>query len=477
MTQDVMRALLSIPEACSQVPNSQESGREESEYSPSVDEAFTLIKVIPKNLGKPRPREKGLCNGATSPALNGIPDDDVLLAIEARCRLKAECVRWAVSRRQLRAEGADFRVAVAPRDRDLFSRAGELHCYLWMNKLGFAAQKDQELVVHLAGCFVAVADSVALVRIMLHDREAKQRFFGPALNVLAESQSALRVAIERIGGPKDRDQLQVYEWLCAVTARLRIYINRHMKIDAHANTTLLPQLKDHIESLDTSIKEFQRRAKTKQSLLNRLHYHAKLIAEGTGGEHDWWRVAETTDEMIGQGVQASSIEIREVLLPILHDKPDMDALPPGFGLALREIDRYLAGRMPVTEATSPDVPTAEVTEAARLLSGKTVVLIGGDRRPEVHERLEANLSLNELVWVETRKHESVDKFEPYVARPEVAVVLLAIRWASHSYGEVKQSCDRYGKPLVRLPGGYNPNQVAAQILAQCSGQLESRLDD
>ena len=42
---------------------------------------------------------------------------------------------------------------------------------------------------------------------------------------------------------------------------------------------------------------------------------------------------------------------------------------------------------------------------------------------------------------------------------------------------MKQFCDRYGKPLVRLPGGYNPNQIAAQILAQCSGHLESRLDD
>ena len=29
----------------------------------------------------------------------------------------------------------------------------------------------------------------------------------------------------------------------------------------------------------------------------------------------------------------------------------------------------------------------------------------------------------------------------------VALVILAIRWSSHSYGEVKQFCERYGKPL------------------------------
>ena len=51
------------------------------------------------------------------------------------------------------------------------------------------------------------------------------------------------------------------------------------------------------------------------------------------------------------------------------------------------------------------------------------------------------------------------------------VVALAIRWASHSFGDVRAFCDRHGKPLVRLPGGYNPNQVATQILAQCSERL------
>ena len=46
-------------------------------------------------------------------------------------------------------------------------------------------------------------------------------------------------------------------------------------------------------------------------------------------------------------------------------------------------------------------------------------------------------------------------------------------WASHSYGEVKSFCEQYGKPLVRLPAGYSPNQVAAQILRQSSEQLEN----
>jgi hypothetical protein len=31
---------------------------------------------------------------------------------------------------------------------------------------------------------------------------------------------------------------------------------------------------------------------------------------------------------------------------------------------------------------------------------------------------------------------------------------------------VKALCDKYGKEFYRLPAGYNPNQVAHQILQQ-----------
>ncbi|HVC98270.1 MAG TPA: hypothetical protein VND64_31655 [Pirellulales bacterium] len=33
-------------------------------------------------------------------------------------------------------------------------------------------------------------------------------------------------------------------------------------------------------------------------------------------------------------------------------------------------------------------------------------------------------------------------------------------------------CERHGKPLVRLPKGYNSNEVARQILEQCGERLQ-----
>ena len=98
-------------------------------------------------------------------------------------------------------------------------------------------------------------------------------------------------------------------------------------------------------------------------------------------------------------------------------------------------------------------------------------MIGGDRRLFTQEALKTAFRLKELIWIETREHESIEGFEAYIARSDVILVLLAIRWSSHSYGEAKVFCDKYGKPLVRLPGGYNPNQVAFQIMNQCGERL------
>jgi hypothetical protein len=100
---------------------------------------------------------------------------------------------------------------------------------------------------------------------------------------------------------------------------------------------------------------------------------------------------------------------------------------------------------------------------------KRMVIIGGDRRPHAYEALKSAFGLKELIWIVTREHESTDKFVPCISRPDIDVVLLAIRWSSHSYGDVKTICDRFGKEFHRLPAGYNPRQVAHQILRHRGG--------
>jgi hypothetical protein len=137
----------------------------------------------------------------------------------------------------------------------------------------------------------------------------------------------------------------------------------------------------------------------------------------------------------------------------------------------RGIDRDPATRSSPAAPETSRATTAEVRDVAQRLAGRSIVLIGGLRRPEAQRSLESALGLRELVWIETKEHQSIAAFEPAIARPDVALVLLAIRWSSHAFGEVNRHCERHGKPLVRLPGGYNPAQVAAQILDQCSERL------
>lgn len=420
-------------------------------------------------LGRSRPPEP-----ATAPvAAKGGTADAELAQVVARCRLKAEGARWAATRRRRIAEGADFQAEVAPEDREILDRSRALlDCFLWMNSANFAVPADLGLLETVAGCFDAVADATALILEMIGDIEAHRGPFEEALDVLAEAQSALRVAIDRVHGPKDPDQFRAYDWLRGTAYREQIFIRRHMRMEDPADPARLPSVVARIEAIDGQLQDTRRRVKQRKSGLGRLRYHAKLIGAGTGGEHDWRKVIEAVEQMVEDGIPPSSREIRDVLLPILDALPaDLGDLPQRFTLALREIDRYLAGRATPADAPAPEPPTPEVVEVARLLAGKSLILIGGVRRPDAHKALKEAFGLDDLVWFETREHESIDVFEPYIARPSIALALLAIRWSSHSFGDVKRFCDLHGKPLVHLPAGYNPNQVAAQILAQCSARL------
>jgi hypothetical protein len=214
------------------------------------------------------------------------------------------------------------------------------------------------------------------------------------LSLLAEAQSALRAAVDRLEPSDDEDQVRAFEWLKETAARHGVFIKRFMRADDRANPSK----------------------------------SADLIAR-----------ARAT------------------------------------GSAPRTPSRPAPAPKPEPDDDTEEPTTAEVEDVRRLLSGRRVVLIGGDCRRDAQAMLERAFGLKDLVWLETKEHQSVATFEPAIARDDVALVLLAIRWSSHAFTDTKRYCDRHGKPLVRLPGGYNPNQVATQILAQCSDQLRGEL--
>ena len=113
----------------------------------------------------------------------------------------------------------------------------------------------------------------------------------------------------------------------------------------------------------------------------------------------------------------------------------------------------------------------EVERLRTVLAGKRVVLIGGDERPARRDAIVKAFELSELQWVATKSGGSREFIQSAVSRDDVAVVLLLIRWASHGYGDYCEVCRRFGKPFVRLPGGYGANAIASECIRQVGKQL------
>lgn len=402
-----------------------------------------------------------------------VTDADLPLIAE-RCRLKAEGARWAAARQRLLKEGADFDMAIEPGDRDIIARAKMLpDCFLWMCHRDKPMPADLTQYDELANCFDGAAAIVALLDQLLKDEAQEEGMFEQALDLAAEAQSALRLAITGMDGSGDSDQLKLFNWLRATGAEQQILIHRFMRKDDPADPKSWAQLQQRIQALEEKFHFGKHRVKRQKGLHSKLRYHIKLIHDNAGQErsHDWQKIAEAIEELVNEGLPPSNREIRDLLLPVLDDIPETLELPKNFKLVLREIDRFLSAIPTKPEAIIASEPIEEVRRAAELLRGQTIVLIGGDRRPLAAEALTQAFGLKELIWVEGRDQTYAD-FEPEVARPEVAIVILAIRWSRHGFGEVKAFCEKYGKPLVRLPGGYSPNQIAFHIVSQVGERLD-----
>ena len=403
-----------------------------------------------------------------------VTDEDLPL-IAARCRLKAEGARWAAARERLLREDADFDTEIEPHDRDIIARAKMLpDCFLWMCHRDKPMPADLTLYDDLAGCFDAAAAIATLLSVLLKDTsEEDTDTFEQALDLAAEAQSSLHVAIASMDGNTDADQIKLFNWLRTTGAERQILIRHFMRRDDPANPKLAEQLQRRIQQIDDKLQSFKNRSKRHRSLNNKLRYHLKLITDNVGQNriYDWQKAMETVEELVNEGLPPSNREIRDLFLPVLDDIPETLDLSKNFKLVLREIDLFLAARPTKVELSAvSSAPTEDVRRAAELLRGQTIVLIGGDRRPMAVEALTAAFDLKELIWVEGRDQTYAD-FEPQVARPDVAVVILAIRWSRHGFGEVKEFCEKYNKLLVRLPGGYSPNQLAFHIMSQVGDRL------
>lgn len=66
---------------------------------------------------------------------------------------------------------------------------------------------------------------------------------------------------------------------------------------------------------DRQLREAERRREARQRGLGQLKYHAGLLAEGYGTDHDRDKVQEAVERQVTEGTPPSSLDLRNWLLP------------------------------------------------------------------------------------------------------------------------------------------------------------------
>ena len=401
-------------------------------------------------------------------------DDTELPMIAQRCTLRAEAARWAARRRRLIQDGVSFETEIEPVDRDIIARARQLpNCFLWTNHPHGTVPEDLRLYELLAECYDTLADAASLVNEIVGAGVDSDDEFVEAVYLLAESQNAVRAAVDDIGHPMpDSDQFAAFRWLRRTSLERGVYVPQFMKASDRAEPADWQDRRERIEAIRAARARRRDAGRQRKTLLSKIRYHLQRIEANKTDQpdHDWQVVIDAVDRLAASGLPPSNPELRDLLVPFADVLPDRD-VSEAVARVYRELDHYIATRragQPVESAAEVD---PDVQRVADLLAGRWLVLIGGVRRPHAEAALKKAFRLDGLNWIETREHQSIEGFAAHIARPEVAVVVLAIRWSSHSFGGVLEFCQAYGKPLVRLPAGYGARQVARQILEQVSGRL------
>lgn len=398
---------------------------------------------------------------------------DIDPMISSRCEAKARACHWTIERLALMNCGANYATDIVPRDRQIIDGGKLCGCFLWMSTRSSPMPDDLSAYSDVAECYRCLGAALRLFGDNKTTIIADKSLLHSQLELVAEAQSALRSAVHGVGGVSDQDQVDAYWWVRQAASENSFYIERYMREVDSADPNAWSDLSRRISQFCEQVENRTMMLRDKRRLIVKCRYQVEQAIIGDKWI-EWEAVARTVDELVRSGTPPSDLRIRALLLPHVDVIPSLPANTNGFQFALRETRRFqlLSTDQPIDDESDESFPSVGV--AAELLNGKKVVLIGGEERKASKEAIEQELLLEELVWVPCKHGQPVSSFERYVAQNDVTAVLLAIRWSSHAFTDLRLICRKHGKPLIRLPAGYSPNQVAAQIMNQASTQLRKR---
>jgi hypothetical protein len=317
------------------------------------------------------------------------PITAALDAIARSCRVKAEACNWAVERQKLIVAGADFSMEVEPRDRELIEKASGLEddC-LWMLTKTAPMPESLELYLELAERYENAADAANLLAELVQQND-EQEMLEDAMSLGAEAQAALRQAVWKIGYTEtDPSQYALYHWLIQTGQDRHVYLDRYMQGGDKPE-------KSEIESLGGRIANFKAdqgtHAEAKEQTANKLNTIRTYLSQiwpGRNNAHDWNNIFAVIEEIVPEYLQPNDIRLRELLINFVDDIPEETDVSQAGQEVLCAIDHYLATRpevAPVQEARIELSP--EVAMVKEKLKGRTIVIIGGEARPDAKDAL------------------------------------------------------------------------------------------
>lgn len=330
---------------------------------------------------------------------------------------------------------------------------------------------DAARLNRLAACFDNVARAARVIALSRKDVEGTRLVETRSLEereiilLLAEAQSALRIAGEPFGQTRDEDQYTAFRWLRLVTEHERIYLDRFMRMDDPGNPDKHAELTQRIveaEQLVTKRKESRTEHKTKRS---KVRYHAKrLLSDPENGEPgDWQSLTSAIQHLLARGESPASMNS---LIADVRQSSKWDAAPADLVLALSaapaDDEEEPAGR-----EYGPNVQRVR-----EWLRDSRVVIIGGERRADASERITDAFALGELEWIGLVEHSSSLPLRSEIVRADTRLVLVLVKLAGHAHvDDARRWSKEAGKPCVLLRAGYNPEQIAASVIDQVSESI------
>lgn len=371
--------------------------------------------------------------------------------IAEHLQLEARASRFVTSVRLAAPEASEHSV------KSYIKEAKGVGVNLWMCRPTFTPPKNTAVLCRLAHCYDATAAAITLLldafKLNLNNSVSVE----DCLAALAQAMVYLRLTVSQVSTACDKEQLALHKLLRQIGGTASLYLPLR-------NVDCLPPTAEEIAALKDKIVEMQERLAKGQFYDKQLGILRQQLDAMPTDVTQWIVVSKQVSRLVKNGMKASSTLIRDILLPVFESIPASDRYDAHFQAVIHAIDDYLESRPDIDHSLNQEQPTEDVVAVRRMLEGRKLILIGGRCRKASQQKIEKAFALDELIWLSTKPHESVYNFKSTVQGTGVGAVLLAIRFASHTFGEIKEFCKEAGVPFVRLPAGYNANQVAHQIL-------------